>query len=462
MKATTSRQLPLPDTNCFTEESYKTLLVRLADYDTMMLDINSDAQKVIEKKKERLVLEYIATFHPHTVSKLGGNGRFKGYWQTYVGKGRGNTALKRSQTLEGLLAILADYYGVSILPPSKKSSQPTLKSYFPHWLEWKGRYNNNKTLTLHHNEVDFQKLVADTPLGEIPIDRITTEDLDTWARALLIRKPMSAKRFNTYKIVVTGPLELAVREKLIPFSPWKPELQDYRRLFKTARRAPSKDKIFYDDEIAAINDACLKDYDLTHNSSDIAILVNWDLALRVGELSCIMWEDVDIKGNLLSIRRQESEGKVEEYVKSDSAAGYRELPLNKHILALFHRLRKDTGNLSGYIFVDEKGKRKTASAISNRFVYVQRGKDYSKKVKRIHCQRRTAGTKIAKDCGLEAARQWLGHQDLQTTLRYIYSTETMDSLREYSENTSALAHLDLQMKHKEPVNSAASPKSIVG
>lgn len=452
MQATTSRQLPLPDVSSFSHESYQAFLTRLADYDTMMTDISSEAKKVIMQKKERLILEYIATFHSHTVTKLGGNGRFKGYWQTSVGRGRGNIAIKRSQSLEGLLTLLADYYGVCALPPSRKSSKPTLKSYFPHWLTWKGVRNNNKALTLHHNEVDFQKLVSDTPLADIPIDRITTDDLDTWARTLLIQKPMSAKRFNTYKIVVTGPLELAVREKLIPSSPWKPELQNYTRLFKASRRSPSKDKIFYDDEIASINEVCLKAYYEAHNASDIAIIVNWDLGLRVGELSALKWEDVDFKGNLICIRRQESEHKVEEYVKSDSEAGYRELPLNGHVMSLLRQLQTDFGKVAGYIFTSEDGSRKTASAISNRFIYVQRGKDSTKKVKRIHCQRRTLGTKIAKELGLEAARQWLGHTDLQTTLKYIYTTETIDSLRQYSQQHSVLAQMELQQSRNRQNN----------
>ena len=36
----------------------------------------------------------------------------------------------------------------------------------------------------------------------------------------------------------------------------------------------------------------------------------------------------------------------------------------------------------------------------------------------------TVGTRIANNMGIEAARVWLGHTDIQTTLRYVYSTET--------------------------------------
>ena len=102
------------------------------------------------------------------------------------------------------------------------------------------------------------------------------------------------------------------------------------------------------------------------------------------------------------------------------------------------------------IFVDRSGKRKTANAIKHRFIYLQVGKGGDTAgcgVKRIHCQRRTVATRIARDLGLEAARQWLGHTDIKTTLRYIYTMETMDTMREYSQTASVLASLP---SHKMP------------
>ena len=94
----------LPD-----EAGYQAFLTTLAMYDTMSSDINNDIAKMIQKKKEAEILKYIATFHDHTVTCIGGNGRFAGYWQTFVGKGRENTQVKRSKTLEGLLSLLAAY-----------------------------------------------------------------------------------------------------------------------------------------------------------------------------------------------------------------------------------------------------------------------------------------------------------------------------------------------------------------
>ena len=63
-----------------------------------------------------------------------------------------------------------------------------------------------------------------------------------------------------------------------------------------------------------------------------------------------------------------------------------------------------------------------SGSTQQRLIYAQVGKDGDKGgsgVKRIHCQRRTIGTKIAMKCGLEAARQWLRYINLMTTLRYM-------------------------------------------
>ena len=434
------RRSPLPEATEVNFRRHQDFLTQLTVYDTMAKDISSDMLTMIKQKKEKEILNYIRSFHSRAVSRVGGTGRFAGFWQTYVGNGKKDTKLKRAKTLEELLNLLAEYYGLSPELPSRKA-KVTLESYFPHWLEWKGKRNNNKSVTLYHNEVDFEKYVKGTPLAGIPLPDITPEMLDDWARELLIKKPLNASRFNTYKIVVKGPLEQAVREKIIPVSPWRPEFMDYKVLLKSRRRAPSKEKIFYEDEIRQIISVCSKAYASTQNSANIAIIINFDLGLRVSELSALKWSDIDWKNQSVFIQRQESEGQVEDYVKSDSACGYRELPLNQSVLQLLRQLRQDFGLVSEYVFCDKDGRRKTSRSIQHRFIYAQVGKNGDKHgsgVKRIHCQRRTVGTRVAKELGLEAARQWLGHTDLQTTLRYIYSTETLDSLRAYAEKNSSI------------------------
>lgn len=417
--------------------TYLELMQNLQMYDKMV-EIDSSIQEMVRKKKEEEILQYIHTIHSRSVSQMS-TGRYAGCWQTRLGNGKNDSKYIRTKTLTELLNAVTDYY--NIVQPKDE----TIGTYFPHWLDWKFSRNNNKAGTKRHNQNCYNRFVKDSVLESIPIKEITTEDLDNWARDVLKNTPLSSKRFNTLKITVTGPLDLAVREHIIDVSPWKPELMDYQMLLKAERKAPSNQKLFYEDEIKAIVKKCMSDYEVGHNSSNIAVIFNFDMGLRVGELAALKWSDVDWKRKVINIQRQESEGKTEEYVKSDSSAGYRELPLNDRLIRLLKRLQRDSGNLSGYIFTDAQGQRKTVSAIQKRLIYAQVGKGgdgAGSTVKRIHCQRRTVATKIAKARGLEAARQWLGHADLQTTLRYIYTTETIDTLREFSEEGSALKALE--------------------
>ena len=418
--------------------TYQEFLTKLKIYDTMIFDSGSDGEKrMLTKKKENEILDFLADYHTRKISQA--TGKYTGYWQTRVGSGRKDSRLIRAKTLEELLNILLNYYGLTSPVKKGKSRVPTLDEYFPQWLEWKTERSGNKPHTSYHNEVDFKTNVSGTPLSAIPIDKITTEDLDDWARSVLLNKPMTSKRFNTIRIVVTGPLELAVRKKLISTSPWIPHLMDFRRLFKTQAKAPASEKMFFPGEISFIIDKCLKDYVKNRNSANIAIIINFDLGLRVGELAALMWEDVDWERNLISIRRQEnSSHEIEQAVKSDSSAGYRSLPINEYVRAFLHKLQEDSGYSSGYIFRKKNGERLTKTAIGDRFIYVQRGKDDSIPVKRIHCQRRTVGTRIAENLSPENARIWLGHTNLQTTLGYIYTNYGMDDMMNCSAAYSSL------------------------
>ena len=428
--------------------SYAEICQRIDLYDKIGAG-DSGLCDIMRRKKQEEILLYIGSFHPRAVSQAGGTGRFAGYWQTRIGSGRADSKLIRAKTLEELLKILAEHYGIKTPEETRKE---TLEGIFEEWLDWKVDRNGNKEGTREHNRNCFNRYVAGTPLSKTPIVKVTTEALDEWARETLKKTPLSSKRFNTLKLVVTGPLDYAVRQGIIAESPWKPVQMTYKRLLKSERKAPSNQKLFYDDEVAALVRKLSEDYEKNRNTANMALILNFDLGLRVGELAALKWEDVDWKRKSISIRRQESEGKVEDFVKSDSAAGYRELPLSDRHITLLKRVQFDTGCLSGFIFTDEQGQRKTAAALKKRLIYVQVGKGgdcAGSHVKRIHCQRRTVGTKIAKDKGLEAARQWLGHTDLMTTLRYIYTTETIDSMRDYIQEESVLKALDSLKKQPE-------------
>jgi len=411
------------------------------------ISVSSKELAQIDSKMKR---EIAAKYHKNAITEIK-EGRYKGYCQTYFGIGK-RRKLKRFKTFNDLYRYIVEYYSIGTL---------TLKAYFPHWLNWKCERNNNKTQTKDQNQKAFEKYVGNSRLGSMKLTRITSEDLENWCIETLVAHPMTSCNWNTYKIVVRGPLELAVREHIIETNPWVNERIDYRHLLKSKRRAPSKNKIFYDEEIDDLIRAFSAGYAENRNSANIALMINFDLGLRIGELAALKWADIDWHQGSIFIQRQESNGTVEEYVKSDSSCGYRELALSGNVQSLLRELRANTVNPSQYIFVSEEGERRTTTQFAGRLENAEKYLGWPKQ-KRSHCIRRTVATKMfceTKD--LEAVRQWLGHTDVETTLRYIYSTMSDKDMKAYLESSSRIPKYLPRPASKEKENKILMfPKAI--
>ena len=290
------------------------------------------------------------------------------------------------------------------------------------------------------------KYVAGTKLSTIPLKRITFEDCEDWAIETLKKHPMTAHRFNTAKIVVTGPLSYAVRTRRITKTPWVKEAIDYSRLLKSERYRPAEDVTFSKEEMEALMNALLLDYNKFHNSVNLGIALNFDLGLRTGELAALKWSDLrGPKGRRsVFIQRQESGDDVEEAVKADAKAGYRELPISETGEALLEILKRDQKIPSEWMFTDPKGKRRKKHAFMDKLRELQRrdfGLTYTKSNKNI---RMTVCSELGEDLGLAEAQRWLGHNQLSTTQKYyLKSRKNDENRRDYLRRTQL--HPDLSL-----------------
>ena len=147
---------------------------------------------------------------------------------------------------------------------------------------------------------------------------------------------MTAKSFNTHKIVLTGSLRYAKRKGLINDNPWKKEELEYTHLFKSERRKPSASMVFYPDEIEELIEEFERGFELNANVANLGLMANFELGLRIGELCVLKWTDFNWQNETVFIQRMEdSSGAVVEYVKADSEAGYRELNLSDEVIEIF-------------------------------------------------------------------------------------------------------------------------------
>jgi integrase len=158
-----------------------------------------------------------------------------------------------------------------------------------------------------------------------------------------------------------------------------------------------------------------------------------DLGIRVDELAALTWSDVNWKAKTIYIHRQESNGDVEDNVKSDSEKGYRSLLLSEAAIEILRRIQSDSKVLWEYIFCYPDGNRIKSKAFDDRMRYAElHYLGYDKdKTKCVHALRRTVGSKIGTKFGVSRAQKWLGHSLKQTTLGYMKNLSTDEEVRTF-------------------------------
>lgn len=405
-----------------------------------IIDLDT-VRSTIMTKKERSVLE----MHQYKITQLS-DGRYGTYVPDET-KTNGRRNLKAPDRIT-LIDKLYDWYH-----PRQK---PRLHDIFEEWLDYKVRKKRNCEETKKQNRASYIKYVEGTAIDLMELNKIKSIDLEEWAIGVLTTYDMTAKTFNNHKIVVTGPLKYAKRKGYIAENPWNSEELEYHHLFRSPRRRPSAELVFYPDEIEELRQEFERGYQKNGNIANLGLMVNFDLGLRVGELSALKWSDIDWKNETIFIQRQEvANGKVVEQVKSDSAAGYRELDLSDEAISIFKRIRRDSTILSEYIFCNPDGNRATKIQFVHRLTKAEIALGW-KEFKYTHCIRRTVASRMdAEGENLEAIRQQLGHTDIATTFKYLKNPFRESETRKRRKATSILATnqacLQLSSK-KEPQN----------
>lgn len=387
----------------------------------------------------------VLRIHDFAISNLS-DGRV-GTWIHDESKKNGRSNIKAKNEAEMFDKLYKYYFN------SQEVKGLRICDIFDEWLDYKTKKKNNKDETKKQNISSYVKYLQGTKIDQMKLSCITTIDLEEWAIDILREHRMNAKKFNTNKIVVTGPLVYAKRKNIILENPWKTEELEYKHLLKSPRIKPSEQMVFYPDEIDDLCKEFENRYLYNANVTNLGLMSNFDLGLRIGELCALKWSDVNWANESIFIQRQEdSSGAVEDYVKSDSSAGYRELDLSDNVISIFKRIKRDSPILSEFIFTNHIGERKIKRAFENRLTKAELRLGWnSKELKYSHCIRRTVASRMSiSGFSLEEIRRWLGHTNKETTLKYIYNPFRSSETKKKVKMNAILAtnHNCLQLSSK--------------
>ena len=251
-------------------------------------------------------------------------------------------------------------------------------------------------------------------------------------------------------VIIRQSLDYLVELGELPSNPYS-NFKIKASLFTPVIEKEPEYEVFSEVEEQQIKEYALKDFERnTELTTALAVVLNFSLGLRVGELVALKRKD--LKDSYLHIRRMEQKQykedadgswhyqiEVVEHTKSD--AGYRTIYVVSSALEIFARIKEYnlqrgfSCDAEDYIFI-YRNKRITSQAIDKKYVRYCKELGFVKKGN--HKTRKTCLTKIADNpnINLKDAMQFSGHKDIQTYIKhYCFSRYSDEQKRNELEKT---------------------------
>lgn len=369
-------------------------------------------------------------------------------WQTSSGTWKAHvpdsTKVRNRKILQGktrkLLEnrILADYY-------QNCDDRLLFNNYFPYWLmEYKSTYVSGGTLQRNYN--DYKKFIKDSFIDSMRITEISSLDLKKFLNKAINEHNLTRRAFSNLNSIFNGLFQYALECGDITQNP------TLNVHIKNTNMQPEEAKtgqteVFNNEEAELLTSYIFHNYMEIQPIISLALLLNFQLGLRVGELCTLKKSDVLFDEKVICINRTEKsyrplelvDGKIIEHttvhVISDGKTkknSNRVIPLSNEAICIIKevlRLHSEMDIESEFLFPNKNGEhilRERYNEILEHYC-----KKVSIKVKSIHKTRKTVLSKLfASGMGLDEVMQISGHRDKNTLLKhYIFSVHNMENQR---------------------------------
>ncbi len=138
--------------------------------------------------------------------------------------------------------------------------------------------------------------------------------------------------------------------------------------------------------------------------------------LRLGELLALRWREVDFTGAVIRVRASYAAGAL----TTPKSGKVRAVPMAPDVAAALARLgrRVDWVGEDDLVFSGVAGGYLDGSALRRRYKAALVAADL--RPLRFHDLRHTFGTRMIAKADIRRVQEWMGHADIQTTMRYLH------------------------------------------
>lgn len=382
---------------------------------------------LIESMNKKQIIEN----HPFEVYTIQRKGQI--YYVTYVydetkKDNRKQISAKTKENLEN--KIYDDYKQKTMLTFEKVS------------LEWLTYYKTTvKDTTFTRTMSDYKRFIPACSFLYKSITAIKPMDLKEYLQNTIINEHLRMRAFTNLKSLLNGIFTYALDKEYIVKNPMDNLIVSTSHIVQPTKQT-KEEAVFTIKEKDLLRDYIKADSGNYKDSAPYAILLSFQLGVRVGELITLKWSDIDYKKGIIHIQRQEivcdqyddnlekiasSVHTIKEFTKTQ--AGNRFLPLTPealHILDLVKSWNESHKIISEFIFADKQGHNFNRQRI-NTCLYA-----YCDKVdiikKSSHKIRRSVISSLLDNIeNKKCVQAFAGHEQLETTLNSYYKDITDDS-----------------------------------
>ncbi len=259
------------------------------------------------------------------------------------------------------------------------------------------------TLRDYRSNLDAHLLPA---FGSTELEQITPTAIEDWRSSLT---GLSSRTKNKLLVVMGGVMRRAQHV-------WGLQANPVSSVEKYRQRSSGDIDVFSPEEVMGL-------VRVASSEQDAAIFLTAAFTgLRRGELLALRWRDVDFAGAAIRVRASYAAGEL----TTPKSGKVRSVPMAPGVSEVLARLgqRLDWTGDDDLVFAGAAGDYLDGSALRRRYaVALQRA---GLRPLRFHDLRHTFGTRMIAKADIRRVQEWMGHADIQTTMRYLHYVPRAD------------------------------------
>ena len=408
----------------------KKLLQYIMDNDIINLDDVRESMRREERKR-------LLSMHRYKIFQ-----DKDGRWKTTLPdetKKSGRRLIAKGE-LRDLEDVVIEYYKGVQKESDRKVIQErmTLHEVYPLWLQSR-KLEVNSMGTVKKNDQDWKRYYLHDSIIDKPMCELTVQELKDWAHKKIEDNHMDKRSYYNMAIIIKQCFQYAKDAEYINDDTWEKVKINTKKL-KRNQKKPSEEEVYFLDEQKKLIGYSFKQFEKNpRNITALAIPFIFVTGLRIGELVCLKYNDIDEEKGIIRVSKSESvmysldedgeftyNGKeVLEHAKTD--AGERDIPYTTYAKQIIQMIKSASEQYEyydeGYIFCP-RSKRIAANSIDKKLYNYCNAINVDKKS--AHKIRKTFISRLihSGQIDIDTVCRVAGHVDMKTTfMSYCYSLD---------------------------------------